>query len=150
MTILADIKQEQLSARKNRESVKATLLTTLIGDAVMVGKNDGNRESTDAEVVGVIKKFIANAIEILGILDGDPIIIPSDIDKLKTEITILKSFLPQQMTETELSDAIGRIIETTGATTLKDMGKVMKALKEQHSGKYDGGQANALIKAKFQ
>lgn len=150
MTILADIKQEQLSARKNRDSIKATVLTTLIGEAVMVGKNDGNRESTDAEVVGVIKKFIANATEILGILDGDVKVKPFEIDKLKTEIAILNSFLPQQLSETELSDAIARIIETTGAASLKDMGKIMKALKDQYSGKYDGAQANALIKAKFQ
>ena len=149
MTILANIKAEQLRARKDRDSIKATLLTTLIGDAVMVGKNDGNRESTDAEVVGVIKKFVANTTEVLGFLDGDPKIKPSEIDKLKTEITILKSFLPQQLSETELSDVIGQIIETTDASSIKDMGKVMKALKEQHSGKYDGAQANALIKARF-
>lgn len=147
MTILTNIKQEQLRARKDRDTVKATLLTTLIGEAVMVGKNDGNRETNDAEVVRVIKKFITNAKEtLLVIKDSDRL---EDIKKVTIEIDTLHAFLPQQLTGTQLADVIDKIISATASNSLKDMGKIMKALKEQYSGKYDGAEANALIKARF-
>ena len=58
MTLIERIKEDNLAARKNRDQVRATLLTTLFSEAVSVGKNAGNRETTDAETLAVIKKFI--------------------------------------------------------------------------------------------
>src|SRR6185437_8527172 len=130
MTILANIKREQLQARKDRYKTKADLLTALIGEASMVGKNDGNRESTDAEVIAVIKKFIANAEQTLSFLNSGEG--PENIIEIEDEIAILMHFLPLQLTELVLTDAIDRIIGETGATSLRDMGKIMRALKEQY------------------
>ena len=50
MTLFSQIKADQLAARKAKDGLKATLLTTLIGELTAIGKNDGNREVTDAEV----------------------------------------------------------------------------------------------------
>ena len=51
--LIENLKEDQLIARKNRDQIKATLLTTLIGEAEMVGKNTGNRSPFDEEVVSV-------------------------------------------------------------------------------------------------
>ena len=63
--LLETINQDRNEARKMKYTATATLLTTLYSEAQMVGKNDGNRETTDAEVVAVIKKFVKNIDETL-------------------------------------------------------------------------------------
>lgn len=57
MTITEQIKAASLTARKARDTVASALLTTLLSDVVMIGKNAG-RETTDAEAVAIVKKFI--------------------------------------------------------------------------------------------
>lgn len=150
MTVLANIKAEHLKARKERNQAKVTLLSTLLGEATIVGKNDGNRESTDGEVIKVIKKFMLNIKETLNHLwtnakDGTV----NEAEKLANEIQILKSFLPKQFSNDELSTVISNIITEIGATSLKDIGKIMKTLKEKYEGQYDGNDANSIIKQQF-
>ena len=75
MSLIQDIKSASLVARKARETKKAESLITLYSEASMIGKNDGNRESTDAETIAVIKKFIKNIDETNikgGFYLGDP------------------------------------------------------------------------------
>ena len=57
------IKQDRIAAMKAKDSQKSTFLSTLYAEAAMVGKNDGNRDTTDEETVKVIKKYIAGANE---------------------------------------------------------------------------------------
>jgi uncharacterized protein YqeY len=59
---------------------------------------------------------------------------------------VIKGFLPQQMSEAEMKTAIGEIIKETGAASVKDMGKVMAALKERYAGKMDFGKASGAVK----
>jgi len=68
MSLLAQLKKDSMLARKAADSVRATLLSTLIGEAEMVGKNAGNRESTDDEVQQTIRKFLKNNQEALGVI----------------------------------------------------------------------------------
>ena len=67
-------------------------------------------------------------------------------DQERGEIEIIKGFLPQQMSEAEAKAAIAAAIKETGAAGMKDMGKVMAALKERHAGKMDFGKASGLVK----
>jgi uncharacterized protein YqeY len=67
-------------------------------------------------------------------------------DQERGEIEIIKAFLPQQMSEDEAKAAIAAAIGETGATSMKDMGKVMAVLKERHAGKMDFGKASGLVK----
>lgn len=62
MTLIQQIKDKQIAARKSGDSL-ASLYTTLLGEASIIGKNAGNRETTDVEVVAVVKKFIKNIDE---------------------------------------------------------------------------------------
>ena len=145
MTLLTDIKDAQLVARKAHDEVAIGVLTTLYSEAAMVGKNaTPPHESTDAEVTAVIRKFLKNTRDYMNIMgdrrEGDV------FDQLSVEYDILEQFLPQQMTETELETTITTFMDTNGLSGPKALGLVMKMLKEQHGGQYDGQLASAVAK----
>ena len=133
MSLIEKIKQDQVAARVRRDSITANLLTTLIGEAEMVGKNAGNRASTDAEVVAVIKKFVKNAEETLAALKKAN----QYNEVIAVEIGILGRYLPQQLGEYELKAiAVGRA----------NMPDFMKYLKENYAGQYDGKLASTVAR----
>lgn len=70
-------------------------------------------------------------------------------DAETAEIEIIESFLPRQMSEDEAKAAIDAIVAETGASSVKDMGRVMAAMKERHAGSLDMSQASALVKARL-
>ena len=135
MTLIDTIKADQLQARKLRESLKATLLTTLIGEAEVIGKNDGNREVTDAEVVAVIKKFIKGIDETLRYLGDNA---PSQSQVVQSEKDMLEVYLPKQMTYEEILGAIHPVLFGT-------KGQIMSHLKKNYEGQYDGKLAAKVI-----
>ena len=65
------------------------------------------------------------------------------------EIEVIEGFLPAQMTEADLAAAIDAIVAETGAASVKDMGRVMAALKERHAGQMDMGKAGAMVRGKL-
>jgi len=67
-------------------------------------------------------------------------------DKEMSEIKVIEQFLPKQMSDAEVDEAIKAIISTIGASSMKDMGKVMSELKSQYAGQLDFGKASAKIK----
>ena len=139
--LISKIKQSSLEARKNKDAVLATLLVTLYSEAATVGKNAGNRETTDAETVAVVKKFIKGIDETLIALKEDTASI-----RYKTalaERAILETFLPKQLTAEQLSAVIAELVKNSTALTMQT---VMKTLKEQYSGCYDGALASKLVK----
>jgi len=109
----------------------------------MIGKNAGNRESTDAEVLQVIEKFIKNVNEIQTILLKNN----KDTSNVISEIKVLSKYLPQKMSREELENVVRDIIEA-----LKDInsevqiGKVMSVLKNSYSGTYDGKLASEIVR----
>jgi uncharacterized protein YqeY len=142
MSLIQHIKDENLKARKQKFTAVVNVLTPLIGEAEMVGKNAG-REVTDQEVVTVIKKFIKNLDETIKVLgDNDPRTLIA-----MGERATLETFLPKQLTEQELADHIHAI--HAGLVTHEgkaDMGSIMKMLKIRFDGLYDGKLASTLIR----
>lgn len=138
MTLLEQIKADQLQARIAADKAKASILTTLIGEAEMVGKNDGNRDTTDQEVIATIKKFIKNIDETIAVAGST--------ETLVAEKDALQVYLPRQLTEPELRVTIGNIIVTQGLSGPKAMGQLMGELKKNHAGSYDGALASRLVK----
>jgi len=67
-------------------------------------------------------------------------------DAEKAEVTVIERFLPQQMSDAEATAAIKAIVAEIGASSVKDMGKVMAALKERHAGQIDMSKASGLVK----
>lgn len=141
MSLLQQIKTAQLTARKARDETASLVLTTLIGEAEAIGKNAGNRPTTDSEVVALVKKFIKNIDETLGLIKQSDAAVG-----LERERAVLSVYLPTQMTSEQLRAVIAQLSEELNAHTQRDMGKVMKALKERYDGQYDGAAASALIK----
>jgi uncharacterized protein YqeY len=70
-------------------------------------------------------------------------------EKEEKEIKVIERFLPKQLSEEEMSDKISEIIEVIGASSIKDMGKVMAEIKAKYAGQIDMGKASSLIKAKL-
>lgn len=143
MSLIQTIKADQVQARKQKLAAVASLLTTLIGEAEMIGKNAGSREVTDAEVIAMTQKFVKNISETITILgDNDPRTLV-----LIGERCILEKYLPKQLSEAELrvaiQDIIGGIIT---ASQKPNMGSLMKVLKERFEGQYDGKMASMITK----
>jgi uncharacterized protein YqeY len=65
------------------------------------------------------------------------------------EIAVIEGFLPRQLSEGELAAAIAAIVAETGATSVKDMGRVMALVKERHAGEVDLGKASQAVKARL-
>lgn len=141
--LMDQIRAAQLEARKTRNATKAGLLTTLIGEAAAIGKNDGNRETSDSEVLAVIKKFIKNidltleAMQGRGRHDDEAVMI--------AEKEILEKFLPSQLSEDQLK-AIVVALKNEYDAGPKDMGKILGTLKMRHGGQYDGKMASDITK----
>lgn len=68
------------------------------------------------------------------------------IDNLKSEINVLLQYLPQQLTEQELEEIVREAVNETGASSAKDIGKVMKAVLPKVKGRADGGMINQIVK----
>lgn len=139
MSILDKVRTDQVQARKDRDEIRIPLLTTLLSEASNVGLNDGKRESTDAEVIAVIKKFIKNIDETLAVR-------PNEV--LETERAILEQYLPTQLTGEKLEDTIRDVLDgmTYVEPRMKMMGPVMKALRDKFDGQYDGKEASTLVR----
>ena len=148
MSLLQRIKDDQIQARKGAAAGRtgaplvASLLTTLYSEAANVGLNDGKRESTDAEVIATIKKFIKGIDETLAVRPDEGLL---------TERAILEGYLPKQLSDHELHAAVVSIVEEIHAVefvkNMKQMGRVMAALKERFGGQYDGKKASEFAKA---
>lgn len=134
---------DMIAARKGNDPVAKSLLVTLYSEAAMVGKNKRNGDTTDDEVVSVIKKFASNVDETIRHLEE----ISRDSEQQRRELDILNSYLPKQMSEGELVQAIRDIVEVLGVSGPKAMGAVMAELKKQYSGQYDGKIASNIVKS---
>lgn len=130
-TLIEKIREDQLHARKNNIRPARVVLTTLLGEAEMVGKNDGNRQSTDAEVLKVISKFVQNAKDTITALPAGS----EQIAVLQAEIDVLSVYLPAMMSQEQLDAVISARIAELGAKA--NPGSVIAHLKEHYPNQYD-------------
>jgi uncharacterized protein YqeY len=141
MSLLAKIKAASLELRKVKHRL-AALSQTVIGEAEMIGKNDGNREVTDSEVASRIKKILSGVDETIALVKD-----PKALANLHTEKAWLEGWLPSQMTEAELREAIASCATSIRVAGEKpNVGSVMKMMKQHFDGTYDGKLASTLIK----
>jgi len=141
MSLLEDIKKAQLQARKEKDKFRAGVLTCLYGEVSIIGKNEGNRETTDEECIRIVTKFKKGVEENIR-LKRDSGCNARDLAKFFQEIEFYNTFLPQQMTKDELTEYIKKTI----ALGANNIGAVMKVMKAEINGLYDGKMASELIK----
>ena len=170
MSLLEQIKADQLNARKAKDTVVTNLLTTLIAEASKVSDEDfkkGNTQITDAKVQSTIRKFVKNAEETklavaeeftrsVGLPPNDGNIYLVDegqrahierlspkLEVVSREIAILNAYLPTQLSEDKLRTIIDEFrVENPDA----NVGAVMSYLKANYEGLYDGKLASTLAK----
>jgi uncharacterized protein YqeY len=131
--LIDEIRTRRKTAKILREEIKGNILTTLLGELENIAKRNGT-DITDDMVVKTCKKFIASNDEFLA-ATKDPLV----VHRLTEENNLLELYLPSQLTEDELKNII---IESEFIT----VPEIMKFLKENYSGKYDGKVASRLAK----
>jgi len=144
--LLEKLKHDALEARKARDTVKASLLTTLVAEAERVGKDEGNRPSSDAEVVAVIKKFIKNADESLRALESRSDPSEAAITHLQAEKTVLEGYLPSQASEAQIREQVERLVGVLDERSPKQMGALMAKLNSAFEGNFDKALASRIVK----
>jgi len=110
------------------------------------GEGEGEEVGEDA-ILAILGKMVKQRIESARAYEeGGRIELA---DKERAEIRVIEEFLPRQLTEAEVESAIGAAIAAVGATSIRDMGKVMAALKAQHTGQMDFGKVGGAVKARL-
>lgn len=144
-TLLNDQKAARLQ-KENKDPVKISLLTTLYSEAVNVGKNKGNRPSTDEEVLAVIKKFVKGVTENIDIYTKNQAV--EALDKAKKELVILQNYLPATVGSQEIEAYASSVIleEKLDKKDGQTFGKVMKGLKAKFGSSLDGAVASKVLK----
>jgi uncharacterized protein YqeY len=136
------------SAMKSQEKLKLStlrLMNAAIKNADIEARTGGKGPLADDDLLGLLQKMIKQRQESVELYDKGGR--KELADQERGEIEIIKGFLPQQMSEAEAKAAIAAVIKETGALGMRDMGKVMAALKERHAGKMDFGKASGLVKS---
>jgi uncharacterized protein len=102
---------------------------------------------SDDELLALLQKMIKQRQESVELYDkgGRPELAAQE----REEIAIIAAYLPKQMSEDEVKAAIAAIVKETGAASMKDMGRVMAALKERYTGKMDFAKAGGLVKGQL-
>jgi uncharacterized protein len=112
-----------------------------------VARPRGDERIADEEVLSLLQALIKSRREAIAMFrQGNR----NDlIEKETAEIAVIEQFLPQQLGAEEMQAAIDAVIAKTGAASVKDMGKVMAALKSDYAGQLDMGRASALVKQRL-
>jgi uncharacterized protein YqeY len=101
----------------------------------------------DVLVTEVLQKMIKQRRESIAMYEAGGRQELADVEA--AEVEVIEAFLPRQMDESELAAAIDAIVAETGAASVKDMGKVMAALRDRHAGQIDMSKASAAVKARL-
>ena len=101
----------------------------------------------DEDVLALLQKMVKSRQESLAIYEGAG---REDLAGIERgEIAVITSFLPSQMDAAAVAAAIEAAVKETGAASMKDMGRVIAALRASHAGRMDFGKASALVKARL-
>ena len=142
------IKAAQVSAMKAGDKPRLAavrLILAKIKDKDIELRTAATTPDDDALVVDVLRKMAKQRRESITLYEQGGRQELAEVEK--AELAVIEEFLPQQLGEDEVKAAIAAIIAETGASGMKDMGKVVAALKAAHSGKMDFGKVSALVKA---
>jgi len=145
-----DIKAAQIAAMKARDT--ATVNATRLIQAAIKNRDIELRTACstpddDVVVTEVLQKMIKQRRESIELYEKGNRQELADAEK--AEVAVIERFLPAQMSDEEAGRAIDAIARELGATSVKDMGRVMAALKERHAGQLDMSKASALVKARL-
>ena len=144
------LKQDLMGALKEAMQNKDTLrkeTITMLRAAILQVEKDELKELTETEMQAIVAKEVKKRRE--SIVDFEKGGRPDIVEQLNKEIEILFVYLPEQLTEEEITKMVLEAIVSVGATSMRDMGKVMGSLKEKTAGKADGKLVSDIVKAEL-
>ncbi|WP_166142424.1 GatB/YqeY domain-containing protein [Methylosinus sp. RM1] len=139
----ADLKAAMKSGEKQKvETIR--MITAGLKDRDIEARATGKTLGDD-DILALLQKMVKSRQESVEIYEKGGR--PELAEKERAEIAVIAEYLPQQLSEAEVAEAIKAAIAETGAASIKDMGKVVAALKAKYTGRIDFGKASAAVKA---
>lgn len=135
-------------AVRSRETLATSVLRLILAalkDRDIAQRTNGVTDGlTDAEIVGMLQSMIKQRRESIKMYEQGGR--PELAEKEAAEIVVIETFLPKQMSDAEIRAVVDAVIAELGAAGLKDIGKVMAALRDRHPGSMDFAKASAITK----
>jgi len=147
-TRLSDALKAAMKEKDGRSVSTLRLILAALKDRDIAARSKGNQDGvSDDEVLGLLQSMIKQRRESIELYEkgGRMELAQGEAE----EISVIEKFLPEQMSEEEMATVITGVVGEVGAESLKDMGKVMTALKEQFAGRMDFGKASAIVKERL-
>ncbi|MDB5654275.1 MAG: GatB/Yqey domain protein [Tardiphaga sp.] len=137
--------KDAMRAKDERKLSTLRMVNSTIKNADIEARGQGKPPLSDGDLLSVLQKMIKQRQESVELYDKGG---RAELaEQERAEIAIISAYLPQQMSEDEVKAAITAEITTLGAAGIKDMGKVIAALKAKFAGQMDFGKASGLVKA---
>ena len=135
---------QALKAKDKNTYPTLRLVVSAIKDAEIAGRSKGQKEMTDGDIIAILKKMIKQRNESCEVYKkaGRSELLENEIK----EIDVISVFLPKQLSEEETKKICADVVKSVGASSMKDMGKVMGALKSKHSDTLDFSKVSLIIK----
>lgn len=151
MTLRTDLSDALKDAmRAKDETGVSTLRMILAGlkDRDIAARTKGTGEPiADTEILEMLQKMVKQRQESIELYKkGNR---PDLVAKEQAEIAIVERYLPKQLSDAEMETIVGQVVGRTGATSIRDMGRVIAALREEYSGQMDFARASQLVKARL-
>ena len=120
------------------------LIVSALKDAEIAGRTKGQKEIKDSDIISLLKKMIKQRNESCEVYEkaGRNELLENE----KKEIEVINTFLPKQLSEEETKKICQDTIKSVGATSMKDMGKIMGALKSKHADTLDFSKVSSILK----
>lgn len=147
MTLKERISEDMKAAMRAKDAARLSAVRLLLA-ALKQKEVDERVELSDADVLGIIDKMVKQRRE--SIVHYEKAARADLAEQEKFEIGVLQAYLPQQMPEAEVAQAVAAAIAESGASGVKDMGKVMALLKPRLAGRADIGKVSAQVRAKLE
>ena len=140
-----DALKEAMKAKNERAVSTLRMVNSTLKNADIEARGAGKPALGEAEILAILQKMIKQRQESVELYDkgGRPELAAQE----REEIAIISAYLPKQMSDDDVKKAITDAIAETGASGMKDMGKVIAALKGKFAGRMDFGKASGLVKA---
>lgn len=140
----ADLKDAMKAGDKGKVST-LRLITSALKDKDIEARGLGKGETSADELLALLQKMIKQRQESIAIYDanGRPELAAGE----RAEVEVISAYLPKQMTDAEVKAAIDTAIAETGASAVKDMGKVIGVLRANYAGQMDFGKVSPMVKS---
>jgi uncharacterized protein YqeY len=146
MTIIADIETELRAARLARDDSRRDALSLLL-NALRGAEKELQRTLSEDESLQVLQRERKKRVEAMEAFDAAGR--EEQADREEFELDVIEEFMPDPLSEDELEEIVDDVIAEVGATSLRDLGRVMADVMPQVSGRADGSTVSQLVREKL-